>query len=145
MAAALVGLVLAVAVSAYAAALRLDRDRAFYPVVLIVIALYYVLFGAMTGSPRVIMQESLLAAAFIAAASVGVKRSLWLVAAGLAAHGLQDAFHARLVVNPGVPAWWPAFCATYDLAAAAVLAWLLLRRASAVVPRAASAPTETVA
>ncbi len=112
---------------------------------LIVIALYYVLFGAMTGSPRVIMQESLLAAAFIAAASVGFKRSLWLVAAGLAAHGLQDAFHARLVVNPGVPAWWPAFCATYDLAAAAVLAWLLLRRASAVVPRAASARTETVA
>ena len=142
--AAAVGLVFALVVAAYAAALRLDRDRAFYPVVLIVIALYYVLFAAMTGSPRVILLESLLAGAFIAAASVGFKRSLWLVAAGLAAHGVQDAFHARLVANPGVPAWWPAFCATYDLAAAAVLGWLLLRRASEVAPHAASVHAGTV-
>jgi len=35
-----IGLVLALAVSAYASALGLDRDRAFYPTVLIVIALY---------------------------------------------------------------------------------------------------------
>ena len=143
--AALVGLVLALAVAAYAAALGLDRDRAFYPVVLIVIALLYVLFAAMTGSPRVILLESLLAAAFIAAASVGFKRSLWLVAAALAAHGVQDAVHARLVANPGVPEWWPAFCATYDLAAAAVLAWLLVRRRTATVSRTASTLTGTVA
>jgi hypothetical protein len=36
-----IGIILALAVSTYAAALRLDRDRAFYPTVLIVIALYY--------------------------------------------------------------------------------------------------------
>ena len=142
--AAAVGLVLALVVAAYAAALRLDRDRAFYPVVLIVIALYYVLFAAMTGSPRVILVESLLAGAFIAAASVGFKRSLWLVATALAAHGVQDAFHARIIDNPGVPAWWPAFCATYDLAAAAALGWLLLRRAPAVAPHAASVHAGTV-
>jgi hypothetical protein len=48
--------------------------------------------------------------------------------AGLAAHGVQDLFHARLVANPGVPAWWPAFCLTYDLAAAGYLAWCLTRK-----------------
>ena len=127
--AALVGLVLALAVAAYAAALGLDRDRAFYPVVLIVIALLYVLFAAMTGSPRLILTESVIAAAFIAVASVGFRRSLWLVAAGLAAHGVQDIFHLRVVANAGAPVWWPEFCATYDIVAAAAMAWLLRRDA----------------
>ena len=122
-----IGIVLALAVSAYATALRLDRDRAFYPTVLIVIALYYVLFAAMGGSGRAMVVESLVAGVFIVAASFGFRRSLWLVAAALAAHGVQDLFHARLVANPGVPVWWPPFCMTYDLAAAGYLAWRLTR------------------
>ena len=143
--AALVGFVLALAVAAYAAALRLDRDRTFYSVVLIVVASYWVLFAAMSGSTRVILLETSFAAVFVVAASIGFKRSLWLVAAGLAAHGVFDVFHAHLFVNPGMPEWWPAFCATYDVVAAAVLAGLLLRRARAITPRAASTSTETVA
>jgi hypothetical protein len=123
----LIGFVLALAVSAYATALRLERDRAFYPTVLIVIAFLYVLFGAMGGSGRAIVVESLIAGVFVAAASLGFRRNLWLVVAGLAAHGVMDLFHGRLVANPGVPTWWPAFCSTYDLAAAAYLAWRLTR------------------
>ena len=123
-----IGLVLALAVSVYATTLRLDRDRAFYPVVLVVVASYYILFAAMGGSGRTIIVESLIAGVFVAAASVGFRRSLWLVTAGLAAHGVQDFFHARLVTNPGVPAWWPAFCGAYDVAAAAYLAWRLTRK-----------------
>jgi hypothetical protein len=121
----MIGIVLALAVSAYATALRLDRDRAFYPTVLNVVAAYYVLFAAMGGSGRVIVVESLIAGVFVVAASVGFRRSLWLVAAGLAAHGVMDFFHARLVANPGVPVWWPAFCGAYDVAAAGYLAWRL--------------------
>ena len=79
------------------------------------------------GSGRVILIESLIAGVFIVAASVGFRRSLWLVAAGLAAHGVMDFFHGRLVANPGVPAWWPAFCGAYDVAAAGYLAWRLVR------------------
>ena len=131
-----IGIILALAVSTYAAALRLDWDRAFYPTVLIVIAFYYVLFAAMGGSARAIVVESLLAGVFVAAASLGFRRSLWLVAAALAAHGVQDLFHARLVANPGVPAWWPAFCSTYDLAAAAYLAWRLTQAPTHSVPAA---------
>ena len=142
--AALVGLVLALAVAAYAGAMRLDRDRAFYPVVLIVIALYYVLFATMTGSPRLILTEAVIAGVFIVAASVGFKRNLWLVAAALAAHGVQDVFHLQVVANAGVPAWWPAFCAAYDLAAAATLAWLLRRDAPAGLRRAVSTSSMTL-
>jgi hypothetical protein len=124
----MLGLVLALVVGGYATALRLDRDRAFYPTVLIVIASYYVLFAVMGGSGRAIVIESLIAAAFVVAASLGFRGSLWLVCAALAAHGLQDAVHGRFVDNPGVPAWRPAWCLAYDVAAAGYLAWLLYSR-----------------
>jgi hypothetical protein len=123
----LIGIVLALAVSAYATALGLDRDRAFYPTVLMVIAAYYVLFAAMGGSGRVVIVESVIVAVFVVAASLGFRRSLWLVVAGLAAHGVMDLFHQHLVANPGVPSWWPAFCSAYDVAAAGYLAWRLTR------------------
>ena len=128
----LIGIVLALAVSAYATALELDRDRAFYPTVLIVVAAYYVLFAAMGGSGRVVIVESLLMAVFVVAASVGFRGSLWLVVAGLAAHGVMDLFHQHLVANPGVPSWWPAFCSAYDVAAAGYLAWRLARAGDVV-------------
>ena len=43
----LIGLLLASAVAGMAAIVGLDRDRAFYPTVLSVIASYYVLFAVM--------------------------------------------------------------------------------------------------
>lgn len=122
----IIGVVSALAISVYATALRLDRDRAFYPTVLNVIALLYILFAAIGGaSGRVFVIEALIGGVFIVAASVGFRGSLWLVAAGLAAHGIQDFFHGSIVVNPGVPVWWPAFCGAYDVAAAGYLAWRL--------------------
>jgi hypothetical protein len=57
------------------------------------------------------------------AAVVGFRGNLWIVAAGLAAHGVMDAFHPALVDNPGVPVWWPSFCSAYDVAAAGYLGW----------------------
>lgn len=129
----IIGIVMALAISVYATALQLDRDRAFYPTVLNVIALLYILFAAIGGgSGRVFVMESLIGVVFIAAASLGFRGSLWLVAAGLAAHGLQDFFHLQIVANPGVPAWWPAFCGAYDVAAAVYLAWRLSDRSIAL-------------
>ena len=125
-----IGIVLALAVSTYATAMQLDRDRAFYPTVLIVIASYYVLFAVMGGSTRAIVLESGLMGVFVVAASVGFRRSLWLVVAALAAHGVQDFFHARLIMNPGVPVWWPGWCLSYDVVAAGYLAWRLTRARS---------------
>jgi hypothetical protein len=123
----LAGVAIAVLVSLSATVIGLDRDRAFYPTVLAVIASYYGLFAVMGGSMQALVVESLVMAAFLGATVLGFKRNLWLVVAALAAHGIFDFFHAQLISNPGVPAWWPAFCLTYDLAAAAYLAWLLRR------------------
>src|SRR2546427_8843937 len=103
-----VGLLLSLAVAVSATVIGMDRDRAFYPTVLVVIASYYVLFAVMGGSTRALIVESLVMSAFTLAAVIGFKRSPWLVVAGLAAHGTFDFFHASIVTNPGVPRWWPA-------------------------------------
>ena len=134
----LVGALLAVGVGVLATQVRLDRDRAFYPVVLMVVASYYVLFAVMGGSSRALLVEIAAGAVFLAAAVVGFKRTLWLVAAGLAAHGIFDAFHGRMIANPGVPVWWAGFCGTYDIVAAGYLSYLLLRRVTPVHPREAA-------
>ena len=123
----IVGIVLSIAVAVFARGVGFDRDRAFYPTVLIVIASYYVLFAAMIGSLQTVVLESAVMAVFVIAAVAGFKRNAWIIVAGLAGHGLQDAIHGHIVANAGVPAWWPAWCLAYDVGAAAVLAWFLMR------------------
>jgi hypothetical protein len=122
------GIVIALFVSALARLVGFDRDRAFYPTVLLVIASYYVLFAVMGGSLHAVLIESLVMMVFLGAAVVGFKVNLWIVVAALAVHGVLDFFHGHLVTNPGVPAWWPEFCLAYDVAAAGCLAWLARSR-----------------
>ena len=52
-------------VAVFARLVGLDRDRAFYPTVLIVIASTYVLFAVMGGSMHALMIESIAMTAFI--------------------------------------------------------------------------------
>jgi hypothetical protein len=120
-----IGIVLSAGVAFFARRVGLDRDGAFYPTVTIVIASYYVLFAATTGSVQTVLAESAVMSVFVAAAVAGFKSSPWIVVAALAAHGVFDAFHGFLLENPGVPAWWPAWCLAYDVGAAAGLGWLL--------------------
>lgn len=123
------GIVLSAGVAAFARLVGLDRDRAFYPTVVIVIAAYYVLFAVMSGSIETVIAEAALMTVFSAAAVVGFKRSEWIVVAALAAHGVMDVFHSHLVENSGVPAWWPAWCLAYDVGAAVWLGLLKDMRA----------------
>ena len=120
-----IGACLALAVGLFATALRLDRDRAFYPTATIVIAFLYVLFAVMGASTRALVLESIAGVGFLLAAAVGFRSSLWVVVAALAAHGIFDFIHSAIISNPGVPIWWPEFCLAYDVTAAAYLAWLL--------------------
>lgn len=121
----LVGVALALAVGLLATGFGLDRDRGFYPTVMIVIASYYALFAVMGASTPALVLESLAGAAFLAAAILGFRWSLWLVVGALAAHGVFDLVHGEFIFNPGVPGWWPHFCLTFDVTAAVYLAWLL--------------------
>lgn len=123
-----VGIILSLGVAALGRWGGLDRDRAFYATVLIVVASYYVLFAAMGGSGQAVLIESVVMAGFSAAAVTGFKSNSWIVVAGLAGHGVFDAFHGAVIENPGMPPWWPAFCGTYDVGAAAWMAVILRTR-----------------
>jgi hypothetical protein len=123
----LVGALLAFAAGGLGTVVGLDRDRAFYPTIMVVIASYYALFAVMDGSTHTLLVEAAVATVFLAVTLVGFKHSLWLVVGALASHGIFDMFHGQLIANSGVPVWWPAFCLAYDGVAAAYLAFLLRR------------------
>ena len=122
-----IGIVLSASVALFARKVGLDRDRAFYPTLMIVIALYYVLFAVISGSVQTIVIESAVMTLFAAAAVAGFKSSPWIVVVALAGHGAFDAVHGYVIENTGMPAWWPAWCFAYDVGAAAGLGWLLRR------------------
>jgi hypothetical protein len=137
-----IGVALAILLSVGATVVGFDRDRAMYPLLIVVIALLYALFAVMGGSHEALLWELLPIVLFLVAAVLGFRRSLWWAVLALAAHGVFDFVHAGLIDNPGVPSWWPMFCASYDLVAAAYLAWLLRSGRLDVAP-VASFPLES--
>ena len=122
-----IGIVASGVVAVFARYVGFDRDRAFYPTVVIVVALYYVLFAVMSGSVPTVVLESLVMLVFAMAAVVGFKSNAWIVVGALAGHGIFDAVHGFIIENAAVPPWWPAWCLSYDVGAAAWLGWLLRR------------------
>jgi len=118
-----IGLVVAIGVGVLGIISGLDREKAFYTTVLIVVGSYYALFAAMGATGQVIAAEAALGGVFLVLALIGFKRNFWIVAVGLVAHGVFDFFfHHLLVENAGMPRWWPGFCGTFDVVAGAWLA-----------------------
>src|SRR3954453_9815342 len=72
-----IGVVLSLSVALFANRVGFDRDRAFYPTVLIVIASTYVLFAAISESIQTVLVESAVMTVFVSAAVVGFKTSAW--------------------------------------------------------------------
>ncbi|MCX5660935.1 MAG: hypothetical protein NTW19_14615 [Planctomycetota bacterium] len=123
-----IGITAAVAIGLFATAVGFDKERGFYPVVLIVIAALYLLFAVMAESTGSLVAEVIPALLFVAMAVIGFRKTPWLVVAGLALHGVFDFFHHAVIANPGVPVWWPGWCLSYDVVAAAYLAALIVVR-----------------
>jgi hypothetical protein len=123
----LIGIFLAGVVAVFARVIGLDRDKAFYPTVLIIVGAFYVLFAVMAGGGRGLVIELVGFASFAGLSVWGFRTSLWIVAAGLAAHGVFDFVRYNWFPGPGAPEWWPGFCGGYDIAAAIALAAILLK------------------
>ncbi len=123
----LIGLILSLAVAGLATVIGLDRERAFYPTVMIVIGSYYVLFAAMGASRGTLMIEIAIASAFLLVAVLGFMENLWLVVTALIGHGVFDFIHHFFIANPGVPHWWPGFCLAFDALLGGFLAVRLIR------------------
>jgi len=122
-----IGISLALVAFVFARCVGLDRDRAFYPTVMIVIALIYGLFAVLAGDITALGWESIAIVGFILTAVLGFRLNLWFAVTALFAHGVLDLFHTHIIANSGVPVWWPSFCMSYDVTAAGGLAWLLLK------------------
>lgn len=120
-----IGLVLALSVCALFTFAGLERDRAIYPVMVIVVASYYDLFAVLGGDAATLVIETAALLGFVAVSLIGFRTNLWIVVVALIGHGVFDFFHDQVTVNAGVPAWWPMFCASFDIAAGAYLAWRL--------------------
>ena len=123
-----VGVVLATIAGIFCTFIGLDRDRALYPAIMIVIAALYSLFAVMGGSTNALILEMVAGSVFVAMAVLGFKWSMWLVVAALALHGVFDFVHEKIIHDPGVPSFWPMFCSAYDIVAAAYLAWLIISK-----------------
>lgn len=131
----IVGVILAVAVGLLGTFVGFERDRAFYSTVLIVVASYYALFAIVGGSTHALVLEALVGGAFLLAAVIGFRTSMWVVAVGLAGHGIFDMVHGGIIANPGLPDYWPAFCAAFDVVAGGYLAWVIGRGRVAAAAR----------
>ena len=123
----LIGLMLSLAVAGFAAIVGFDRERAFYPTVLIVIASYYVLFAAMGGSRHTLAIETVVAGGFFVLAVAGFKTNFWFIVAALIGHGVFDFVHRFFIDNPGVPQWWSGFCLAFDVLLGVFVAVRLIR------------------
>ena len=124
----LIGLLLSLAVVGLAVGVGFDRERAFYPTVMIVIAAYYALFAVMGASSRILVIEIVIGSGFVLLAILGYKGNLWLVAAALVGHGIFDVVHPLVFEDPGVPHWWPGFCLVADVFLGGLLAVRLMSR-----------------
>jgi len=111
----LIGVALAVALIVFGRLTGYEKDRSFFPTLLIVIASYYLLFATLTDSISTLLIEIAVAAFFIVVAIWGSFRFPILVGAGIALHGVFDFAYGYFYVNTGVPIWWPAFCAGIDI------------------------------
>ena len=78
-----IGAALALSTVAFAKLVGFDRDRAFYPVVAVITASYYVLFAVMGGSTRPLILELMAMTVFVVIAVAGFKFNMWLVVAAL--------------------------------------------------------------
>jgi len=123
------GFALALFFCGAAAWLGMDRERVFYPAVVMAVASYYLAFAVVDGRNGVMQSEVAIAAVFIAGAAAGFKYSPWIAVVALAGHGVMDGFHQHLVHNTGVPQVWPGFCMTFDVTAAVIVALVMLVRA----------------
>ena len=112
-----VGIISALMLAVFARVSGFEKDRSFYPTVLIVIGFLYVLFAAIDGRASVLLIEGAFALLFSSVAMLGFRNGCWIVGAGIAAHGVFDFLHQFFLVNTGVPIFWPGFCASIDILA----------------------------
>ena len=92
-----------------------------YALGLALIAAVYIGFAVADGRVRIIVIECMVAMAFAVVTAAGITGPAWVLAFGLAAHGVKDAWQQRSQFVSGAR-WWPPFCAAVDWVVASIIA-----------------------
>jgi hypothetical protein len=122
----LIGSILAAVIALLARKIGFDNDKSFYPVLLIIIATYYILFAIQIGDEKAVLLEIIYAICFIIIAIIAYFKSLWLVVLMLFLHGIYD----YIIPHSGAPFWWRGFCLSVDFVFAGFLFFKLFFRRS---------------
>ena len=129
MIAALVGV--AVGVLTIVTARLIRGQHWLYSIGLLTLPSLYAFWALRAGEQAVGVNEMIYGIPFYVAglvfAFVSVRQSAVVVGAFWILHGLYDVVHGRLITNPGVPGWYPAFCCLVDLVIGAYVLWLSRR------------------
>ncbi|MDH5228641.1 MAG: hypothetical protein OEZ58_03535 [Gammaproteobacteria bacterium] len=112
----LFAIITVIAVIGFAYRTHSQYSRNFYAACLTVIALFYVFFALFADQTKAFLWETLFAFCFILIALLGKRISGYLVAMGIITHGVFDIFHDQIIVNSGMPQWWPLYCGIVDIA-----------------------------
>ncbi|GFD72678.1 hypothetical protein MHM83_04870 [Tenacibaculum sp. Mcav3-52] len=100
-----------------------DKDSSFYPVLLIVIAFYYVLFALQANNTYEIIFETSIAFLFSIIAILGHHKHIKIVGIALILHGIYDLFQGNIVFSTNPPQWWPLFCLGVDITLGIWVLW----------------------
>ncbi len=114
---AIMGLVFIVPTIYFIRTKRLD-DRA-WPIFLICLPVFYMLFGVLAMDGSAILKEFLYGLPYIATGlliwRVRTVTTALLIGLAWLSHGFYDYYHDFFFINPGVFSWYPAFCALIDI------------------------------
>jgi len=138
------GAILGIALILLARSVR--AESRIFSVALMLLPLVYVAFALAAREWDAAVLELALGAPFILAGALCLtfRTPISVVAIGLlwVIHAAYDISHDRLLVNSGVPGWYPLFCATLDMVVGFYVIWLasILPRGTAAFSSAA-APT----
>jgi hypothetical protein len=135
---ALIGAAVGVVTIAFARVIR--GESWLYSLSLLTLPSIYAVFALRAGKPPVGVEEMIYGMPYVVAGIVfafaSVRHSASVVGAFWLLHGLYDLTHGHLIVNPGVPGWYPVFCFAVDAVIGLYLLWLSRRITNADLRRA---------
>lgn len=113
---------------AIASARFLKWQHWYFTAVLIALPLAYGGFALYAGQVDTAAKELVIGVPYLLV-GIGLllkqmRYSAILVGAMWLSHGVFDYIHDYFVINPGVPGWYPALCAGFDLVVGAYVLWL---------------------
>lgn len=111
---------------------RLIRGQHWlYSIGLLTLPSLYALFALQAGQQAVAVKEMIYGIPFLVAgllfAIVSVRYSAVVVGAFWILHGLYDLTRSQLIMNGGVPGWYPVWCFAVDVVIGGYLLWLARR------------------